>query len=74
MERILFDHSKLRGRIVEKGLSQKRISEVMGITQQAFSKKMNNTTQFSSSDIVSLTDLLEIEPTDIGAYFFTPLV
>ena len=74
MKQVLFDHSKLRGRIVEKGLTQGRLSEELGVTQQTFSKKMNNSIQFSSSDILHLSDILEIDSADIGAYFFTPMV
>ena len=71
---VSFDYSKLRGRIVEKGLTQGRLSEELGITPQSFSKKMQNETRFSTDDIIQLSEALEIEPAEIGAYFFTPSV
>ena len=71
MEKNAFDYSKLRGRIVEKGYSQQKLAKILGISMQAFSKKMRNTTRFSSDDIIKLVDVLEIHPEEIGAYFFT---
>lgn len=74
MERVIFDYSKLRGRIVEKKTTQSKLSEALGISEQAFSKKMCNTIRFSPSDIVMLCKILDIPSSEIGAYFFTPAV
>ena len=74
MKSVKFDYSKLRGRIVEKGMTQGKISQDLGISPQAFSKKMQNDVRFTSEDIVALASILEIPAEELGAYFFTPIV
>lgn len=69
-----FDYSKLRGRIVEKYGSQSAFVEEYGISENSFSKKMNNKVRFTSDDIVKITEMLEIPKDLVGVYFFTPKV
>lgn len=72
--KIIFDYSKLRGRIVEMGLTQGKIAELLHISEQSLSKKMNNDIRFGAEDVIKISEILEIKPEDIGAYFFTPAV
>ena len=74
MTKIVFDYSKLRGRIVEKGYTQGKLAETLGISEQSFSKKMQNKISFSTDDITIIASALEIVPEEIGSYFFTVLV
>ncbi len=58
----------LRGRIAEKGYTQKKVAEMIGITYQSFSEKINNKSPFKVSEIIKLCDVLGIVDKDI--YFF----
>lgn len=66
-----FNYSKLRGRIIEKYGSQSEFAKALGISQQQLSLKLVNKTRFTQNDIVEITNLLEIEPDEVGVYFFT---
>lgn len=74
MESRKFDRSKLRGRMAEKGISQRKMAATMGITLQSLSRKMSNKTRFSTDDIIQISEILGIEPEEIGRYFFTQTV
>jgi len=65
-----FNYRKLRGRIIEKYGSQSAFVESFGVSDNTFSQKMNNKVRFSSDDIVRISELLDIEKTEIGTYFF----
>lgn len=69
-----FDFSKLKGRIVEKYGSQTAFVKAFGISENSFSLKMNNKVRFSANDIVRITEMLEIEKSEVGTYFFTEKV
>lgn len=69
-----FEYSKLRGRIIEKYGSLSKFSKKLGVSNNIFSKKMNNKVRFTPEDIVAMTSLLEISTDEIGVYFFTEKV
>lgn len=69
-----FNYNKLRGRIIEKFDTLFRFSEVLNISYEALSKKMNNQIGLSQKEIVQWSELLDIAPEEIGVYFFTPEV
>lgn len=69
-----FDFSKLKGRIVEKYGTQAEFAKAFGISENSLSLKMNNKTKFSADDIIKIADMLDIQQTDVGLYFFTPKV
>ena len=66
-----FDYSKLKGRIVEILGSQSKLAEMMGISDNALSRKLNNFTRFSDTDIMKIIEILKINVEDIGIYFYT---
>ena len=74
MSKYNYDYSKLRGRIREKlgteGEFARRIGRSIGYVSQIF----NGFKQFSQIDIMKAVEVLEIEPNDIGVYFFTQVV
>ena len=74
LKSITFDYSKLRGRMVEKGYTQEKLANRLGITVQALSKKINGKMRFSTDDIYAIVGVLDIKPEELGAYFFTPTV
>ena len=69
-----FDYSKLKGRIIEKFGTQTNFVNKFGVSENTFSLKMNNKLRFSTDDIIKISDMLEIDGDDIGAYFFTTKV
>ena len=70
MEKVLFDYSKLNGRIREKTGTQKKFAESMGLSTATISAKLTNKTYFDQAEIDRAARILEIEPGDISLYFF----
>lgn len=58
----------LRGRIAEKGYTQREVAKMIGITYQSFSEKINNKSNFKVSEIIKLCNILDISDKD--SYFF----
>ncbi len=74
MADVLFDYSKLRGRIVEKFGTNKEFAAAMGWSNATNSKKLTCVVMWTQDEIVKATDLLELRPADIKDYFFTQKV
>lgn len=72
--RIPMDYSRLRGRIVEKFGKQGAFAEKIGFTEESISKWLNNQVYWPHEAMVMAVDALEIDPCDIGDYFFTKLI
>ena len=70
MGRLVFDYSKLRGRIVEKFGQNRYFASAIGISYTALSTKLNNKCYFSQAEILRAIDVLEIEPGSVSTYFF----
>lgn len=51
---------KLRGKMAEKKMNQKEMAESLGISTQAFNKKMNGKTRFSTNDAAIICQKLNI--------------
>ena len=69
-----FSYSKLKGKIIEKYGTQTAFAKDLGMTNIAFSRKLNNKTRFSTDDILTIIELLEIPKNEISEYFFTEKV
>lgn len=69
-----FEYSKLRGKIVEKYGSQLEFAKALSISENTLSLKLNNKVRFTSDDIIHISDLLDIDKTEVGSYFFTSKV
>ncbi len=67
----MFNHDKLAGLIKEKRTTQKALAELIGISSNSFSSKMNNKSEFSTIEIAKICNALEIDNSAIGLYFFT---
>ena len=67
----MYKYDKLRGRIVEKFGSQNNFANALETTTVTVSKKMTGKTGFSQEDIEQWSELLDIEQSEYGAYFFT---
>jgi transcriptional regulator with XRE-family HTH domain len=70
----MFDYSKLRGRVKEKGYSQSQVADMIGIAPATYSQKINNKSVFTQDEISRIIKAVDIPMSDIGSYFFTPKV
>lgn len=68
---LVFDYSKLRGRIVEKYGSNYEFAAALGLKSSLLSARLNQTTPFKMAEIKRAQELLDIDPAEIGQYFFT---
>lgn len=66
----MFDFSRLLSRIAEKGLSQRRLAFIIGISANAFNNKIQGRSFFNAQEIDRICDVLQICQADIGLYFF----
>lgn len=71
MEKMKFDFSKLKGRIIEKYETQGNFAGAMGWSERTMSLKMTGEVPWSQQDIIRATELLDIPVEEIHAYFFT---
>ena len=67
---MVFDYSKLLGRIKEKGLTQESLAKNIGITPGSMSEKLNNKANFKQKEIFAICRELDISVGEIGEYFF----
>ena len=70
VKKVIFNHSKLRGKIVEVYKTNALFASDMGLSGQAISMKLNNKCDFTQSEIFKATELLSISPDDVAKYFF----
>lgn len=70
-EDIIFDFSKLRGRIKEIYGTQTSFAVAMLMNEATLSNKLNNNVEFSPKEIYRASILLCIDLTDLKPYFFT---
>lgn len=71
---MMFDTSKLRGRIIEKFGSQKAFCEAVGCSVAFLSNYLNGKASLTQSYIAKWAEALEIPSGEIDVYFFTPKV
>lgn len=74
MDKIIFDYSKLRGRIKERFENETKFSKAINSSQASLSAKLNNKTYFKPTDIVKILDVLEIPDEEVKLYFFNQKV
>lgn len=65
---ILFDYSKLKGKIKEKLGTQREYAKALGYSEKTISKKLSNQTPFTQKDIEKSIKVLDLESAD--PYFF----
>lgn len=74
MEKVIFDYSKLRGRIKERFDSESNFSRIAHTSQASLSAKLNNKAYFKPNDILLILKLLEIPDEELKEYFFNQKV
>ena len=66
------NYSALRGRIRDCGLTQKEVASRIGISEGQLNRKLAGEFVFRQDEIDRIIALLNINPIDIGRYFFSP--
>lgn len=66
--------NKVKGRLVELGLTQKDGADCIGVAQPTFSQKINNIRPMDLDEAEKLARLLDIPVGEYGIYFFCPPV
>lgn len=69
-----FDYSELSGRITTKFKTRKSYAKAAEMPASSLSMKLNNKTAWTSPEIHTAIQLLEIPPEELSRYFFTPKV
>lgn len=67
----VFDYKKLRVRIFEVIGTARELAKKLGWSEVTMSMKLNQKRDFSREDIMRICEILEIDKTQIGDYFFT---
>lgn len=70
----MYDYSKLKGRIVEMGMTQTDLAVKIQMAKSTLNLKLNNKISFSQDDIIAVSKELLIPKDEIGIYFFTEIV
>lgn len=71
---MIYDYSKLLGRIVEKVGTQAKFAELIGRSERTISLKLNNKISWTQEEMLATCKILGIELTDIHKYFFARIV
>ena len=67
----MLNPKKIKGRMVELGLTQKDVAETLHIAPATASQKINGIRPLYLEEASKLADLLRIEKGTFGDYFFT---
>lgn len=67
----VFNYNKLKGRIREVCGTNSEFAQQLGCSLNTLSAKLNHKNDFTQSDIIKSTRILQIDLDDISAYFFT---
>ncbi len=70
MRKTQYEYRKLIGKIIEKYGTRRKFAEVVGVSENSMSLKLNGKTDFSRDEIARWAELLDIAVSDIGEYFF----
>lgn len=62
---------RLRGKIVEKGMTYEGVADMMGISSCTFGRKMRKVSDMTLSEAELLVDILDIRRTELADIFFT---
>lgn len=68
-----FNNSKLRGKIRENFGSEYAFGEALGMALSTLSGKLNNKSEFTRSEILSIVKLLNLKKEEVYDVFFLPI-
>lgn len=67
---MVYDFSKLLGRIKEYGYTQETLAKAIGKDKSTLCSKLKNKGEFKTAEIDAICELLDISNNEIGSYFF----
>lgn len=68
------DKNLLRSAMVAKGFTSESIAELLGISRQSFSYKLNSKRPFTSNEISIMSHVLKLTPAQLVEIFFAKRV
>lgn len=71
MGKIMYDYSKLLGRLKEKGFTQLELANRLGVSETTVNLSLGNKRAFKQDEIFRICELLDLDMSDIEAYFFS---
>lgn len=71
---IKMNYLKIRGKIREKFGTQEAFAKAMGLSTVSLNKRLSGRLDWKISEIAKACELLEIDQSEIGSYFFDPIV
>lgn len=66
----MINSNKLKGRIVEKGMTQKDVAKALGLAVPTVSQKINNVRSMNLYEAFKIAELLDIPDKQFREYFF----
>ena len=72
--KLVFDSSKLKGLIRERGLTQEDVAEEIDVAYSTFNLKLNGNAFFTQEEIYKISNLFKIPKESFYEYFFTEKV
>ncbi|MTN81029.1 helix-turn-helix domain-containing protein [Turicibacter sanguinis] len=66
----MVNSAKIKGRLIELGLTQKEVSRKLGLAQPTFNQKLNNIRVFDLEEAEKLQEILNIPDEQFIDYFF----
>lgn len=66
----LINSNKIKGRMVELGITQKEMAEKMGLAAPTISQKINNVRPMDLIEAEKIAEILRITENEFGEYFF----
>lgn len=64
--------NKLKGKMVEHGMSVAQVSEMSGIPLHTLYRRLNAPAEFTVGEATALIELLRLEQDDVTSIFFGP--
>lgn len=62
--------NKLKGKIVERGLTLKDFADKLNINPSTLTRKLNGEVEFKRDEIMSTIEILDLTPEEVIAIFF----
>lgn len=69
-EVIALDANKLKGKIVEKGLTISKVSDIIGVNRSTLYRKLNNNDKLTINEACKLKSILELSDSEAIDIFF----
>lgn len=68
------DYGLLKERMKEKGINQKQLAILVGVSEGQMCKKLSGEYVFKQTEILKICEILDIAAIEISLYFFTEKV